>query len=92
MELQRTEMEGLRQKAAEIVAIAIDQKRLSIPEASRYTGIGEDTLRTLCQQKKIPFYRSGQAGSKNGKILFRIETLDKWMEQQEKANCPGWEG
>ncbi|WP_438491060.1 helix-turn-helix domain-containing protein [Paenibacillus sp. IHBB 3054] len=72
------------------LAEVLNQKRLSVTEAAHYTGMSVDTIRTLCQQGQIPFYRSGKAGSKNGKILFRIETLDRWMEQQEKVNCPGW--
>ncbi|OME23453.1 hypothetical protein BSK57_16370 [Paenibacillus odorifer] len=69
----------------------MDQKRLTVPEAARYLGMSEDTVRTLAREKKIPHYRSGKEGSKNARILFRFQTLDRWMEQQERANCKGWE-
>ncbi|MEC0171138.1 helix-turn-helix domain-containing protein [Paenibacillus graminis] len=89
--IQDQVLNELRQQVAEIVAVTIDQKRLTVPEAARYLGMSEDTVRQLAREKKIPHYRSGKEGSKNARILFRFQTLDKWLEQQEKANCKGWE-
>jgi len=84
-------LDELRQQVSEIVAVSVDQKRLTVSEAARYLGMSEDTVRTLAREKKIPHYRSGKEGSKNARILFRFQTLDKWIEQQERANCRGWE-
>ncbi|SCW40191.1 DNA binding domain-containing protein, excisionase family [Paenibacillus tianmuensis] len=89
-------LESIKQQLFEMVlndlrptiAKEIYQRRLTVPEASKYTGISEDTIYTLCREKKIPHYRAGAANSKKPKIFFRIESLDKWMEQQERENCP----
>lgn len=67
-------------------------KRLTVPEAAQHLGMSEDTVRVLCREKKLPHYRAGGSNSTKAKILFRVETLDKWMDQQEKENCVGWEG
>ncbi|WP_411735032.1 helix-turn-helix domain-containing protein [Paenibacillus sp. M2] len=74
------------------MTVTIDQTRLTVPEAARYLGMSEDTVRVLCREKKLPHYRAGGSTSTKAKILFRVETLDKWMDQQEKENCVGWEG
>ncbi|ANY69742.1 hypothetical protein BBD42_27050 [Paenibacillus sp. BIHB 4019] len=73
------------------IATELNQRRLTIPEASQYTGISEDTLYMLCREKSIPFYRAGSSKSRKPKIMFRVESLDRWMSQQEKVNCSGWE-
>ncbi|WP_036633240.1 helix-turn-helix domain-containing protein [Paenibacillus massiliensis] len=88
---QEQALEEVRVEVARIVAVTIDQKRLTVPEAARYLRMSEDTVRELAREKKIPHYRSGKEGSRNARILFRFETLDRWIEQQEKKNCPGWE-
>lgn len=88
---QEQTLDELRQQVADIVTVMVDQKRLTVPEAARYLGMSEDTVRTLARDKEIPHYRSGKAGSKNARILFRLQALDKWIEQQERANCKGWE-
>lgn len=67
------------------------QKRLTTAQAAFYTGLSEDTIYTLCREKQIPHYRGGTETSKKPKILFRKESLDRWMGMQERLNCRGWE-
>jgi len=72
------------------ITISLSQQRLNVSEAAKYIGVSEDTIYTLCREKKIPHYRGGSGLSKKPKIFFRVESLDKWMSVQEIENCPGW--
>jgi excisionase family DNA binding protein len=72
------------------ISVELDQRRLSVREAAQYTRMSEDTVRTLCRENRIPHIRAGSANSKKPIILFRIDSLDKWLLQQEQINCPGW--
>lgn len=49
-------------------------------QAAEYVGISYWLLLRLCKAKKIPFI---QAGSR---FLFRQESLDRWMANQEAIN------
>jgi len=53
---------------------------LNIPEAVKYLRISEWKLRQLVAARAIPHFRPGGAR----RILFRKESLDAWMEQQEQ--------
>ena len=53
----------------------MEQKKiaLTVQEASEYTGIGRNNLRSLLAWEKIPSIRVGK------KILIRIEVLEQFM-------------
>lgn len=53
---------------------------LTVNEASDYTGIGRNSLRTLIAWQKIPVIRIGN------KILIRSEVLDRFLEMNEGRN------
>lgn len=72
------------------ITVELDQRRLNVAEAAQYTAMSEDTIYTLCREKKIPHYKVGSEHSRKPKIVFRVESLDRWMEQQERDNCEGW--
>ena len=48
---------------------------MTVEEASRYSGIGRNTLRQLIDWGLIPVMRIGR------KILIRVETLDLFVEK-----------
>lgn len=49
-------------------------------EAAQYLGIGYWKLLELAKAGKVPHIRL------DGRLLFRRETLDRWMEEQEQAS------
>lgn len=48
---------------------------LNVPEASRYVGISERTLRSLIAERKIKIVRLG------GRILLRLVDIDRFIEK-----------
>lgn len=50
---------------------------LTVNEASEYTGIGRNNLRTLIAWQKLPAIRVGK------KILVRTEALDRFLRENE---------
>lgn len=53
---------------------------LTVREAAERLGVHEDTIYNMVKAKQIPHVRARR------RILFRAETLDSWMSQQEQAN------
>ena len=53
---------------------------LNVNEASKYCGIGRNTLRNLIAWNKLPIIKIGN------KFLIRTETLDKFLLQNEGKN------
>lgn len=64
----------------------LDQRRLTIAEAAKYIGMSEECLYIMCREKEIPHYRVGSKHSRKPKILFRVDSLDAWMLEQENMN------
>ena len=60
----------------------MEQKKiaLTVQEASEYTGIGRNNLRSLLAWEKIPSIRVGK------KILTRIEVLEQFMRLNDGIN------
>ncbi len=60
----------------------MEQKKiaLTVQEASEYTGIGRNNLRSLLAWEKIPSIRVGK------KILIRIEVLEQFMRLNDGIN------
>ena len=50
-------------------------KKVYLAEASRTSGLSIYTLRQLCKQKKICYFRAGEG--LNGKLVFDLDLLDK---------------
>lgn len=55
--------------------------RMTVKEAAAYIGASEYKTYELVRQKKIPHFKLG------AKIVFRKETIDQWIAQQEALNC-----
>lgn len=53
---------------------------LTVREAAERLGVHEDTIYNMVKSKQIPHIRARR------RILFRAETLDQWMAQQEQAS------
>lgn len=66
--------------AENIVDIGRNKTALTVNEASDYTGIGRNSLRTLIAWDKIPVIRIGN------KILIRLEVLDRFLKVNEGKN------
>jgi len=58
-------------------------ERMTVKEAAPYIGASEYKLREMVRDKLVPAYRIGS------KIMFRKNTLDIWIEQQEAQNSAG---
>lgn len=60
----------------------MEQNRIAmtLEEASKYTGIGRNTLRNLITWDKLPVLRVGR------KILIRTDMLDRFVELNEGRN------
>ena len=57
--------------------LSVNKKYLSLPEAAEYLRISDRNLRKLTKNNKIPFYKL------EGKILFKISELDKYIEKNK---------
>lgn len=59
----------------------MQRKTITAQEAAEYIGVHVDTIYTMVRQKEIPHIRVRR------RILFNVNTLDAWMNQQEERNC-----
>lgn len=55
----------------------MERATLNVRETAAYIGISKDLVYGLVRENKIPCVRVGK------RILFRKESIDKWMEEQE---------
>lgn len=53
-------------------------ERMTVKEAAKFLGISEFKLYDMVRLKQIPHFRIG------AKIIFRTETLNNWIEEQEQ--------
>ncbi len=53
---------------------------MTIEEASKYTGIGRNTMRNLVEWGKLPVLKVGR------KVLIKSDILEKFMEVNEGKN------
>ena len=58
----------------------IQRTTLTMREAAEYLGISYWLINQLVKRKQIPCSRVG------GKVLFRREALDKYLNEKEKAS------
>lgn len=56
-------------------------KILSEKELANELGLSSWTIRTLRLQKGMPHFRTA------GRIFYRMETVERWIEKQEKSSC-----
>ena len=53
---------------------------MSVMEATEYLGISKPMLYLLLKTETFPSFRIGK------RVLIRKESLDRWVEEQEKKN------
>lgn len=53
---------------------------LNNKEAAEYLGVSTWLVYELVKRKELPCIRAG------GRILFRVSSLDKWMQEQEEKS------
>jgi len=59
----------------------LQRKTITAQEAADYIGVHIDTIYTMVRQKEIPHIRVRR------RILFKTDTLDAWMNDQESNSC-----
>jgi len=59
---------------------SVARQTVTTREAANYTGISYWKLLEMVKAKQIPHIRAGR------RILFRVESLDRWMTNQELLN------
>lgn len=64
----------------------IKQTTLSTEEAAEYIGISKTLLYTMAKARSIPWFPIGAPGSQKPQMRFRLSSLDRWMDEQERLN------
>lgn len=62
----------------------IEKATLSLEEAAEYVGISKALMYEMAREKRIPCFGIGRAKSQKPSLKFRLSSLDKWMDEQEK--------
>jgi excisionase family DNA binding protein len=58
----------------------MERKTLTVVEVAEMIGVSQDSIYTMVREKQIPHMRV------RARILFRMETICRWMEQLETQN------
>jgi excisionase family DNA binding protein len=53
---------------------------VGLEDAAKLIGISGRTLWTMVDRGEVPHVKLG------GRLLFRVESLDKWLEEREQAS------
>lgn len=61
----------------------MDAKTVNCQQAAKIIGISYWKLLEMCKKGEIPFIGVGKLR------LFRVESLEKWLEEKENQSCPG---
>ena len=64
----------------------IKRATLSAEEAAEYIGISKTLLYSMAKAKSIPWFPIGAPGSQKPQMRFRLSSLDRWMDEQERLN------
>ncbi|KHL95371.1 hypothetical protein QW71_12980 [Paenibacillus sp. IHB B 3415] len=57
---------------------------LSAEEAAEYIGISKTLLYSMAKARSIPWFPIGAPGSQKPQMRFRLASLDRWMDEQER--------
>ncbi|WP_374187294.1 helix-turn-helix domain-containing protein [Priestia aryabhattai] len=58
----------------------MNRQTVTVKEASTYIGVSKDLIYQLVKENKLPHLKLGR------RILFRKNSLDTWMLEQEKTS------
>jgi excisionase family DNA binding protein len=70
----------LKENALNALRVILPRTTLKAKEAAKYLGISYCKLLELAKSRKIPHIRAGS------RVLFRKESLDRWMTDQETSS------
>ncbi|HDR7911768.1 DNA-binding protein [Bacillus cereus] len=59
----------------------MNRQTLNVQEIANYIGVSRDLIYKMVRTNEIPFIRIGK------RLLFRKESIDKWLLSQELGNC-----
>ncbi|MGF9964260.1 helix-turn-helix domain-containing protein [Bacillus rhizoplanae] len=59
----------------------MNRQTLNVQEIANYIGVSRDLIYKMVRMNEIPFIRVGK------RLLFRKESIDKWLLSQELGNC-----
>ncbi|MGH0430943.1 helix-turn-helix domain-containing protein [Bacillus hominis] len=59
----------------------MNRQTLNVQEIANYIGVSRDLIYKMVRTNEIPFIRVGK------RLLFRKESIDKWLLSQELGNC-----
>ncbi|ASA20901.1 helix-turn-helix domain-containing protein [Paenibacillus donghaensis] len=80
-----TQVAAVEKRIMERLSLEKD-KSLTFTEACDHLNMSEYTLRNLCKTKRIPFRTIGVDGSKSPRYVFRLNSLDRWIKEEEDRN------
>jgi excisionase family DNA binding protein len=63
-----------------IPAKSIAPLAVNLATAARLVGLSQRTVRELVRSNVLP---AAQPGGRGGKLIFRVSTLETWLESQE---------
>ena len=55
----------------------VKRSTLTTLEVAKYLGVSQDLIFKMVREKSIPCFRIGR------RILFRVESIDKWITERE---------
>lgn len=55
----------------------VKRNTLTTLEIAQYLGVSQDLIFKMVREKTIPHFRIGR------RILFRVESIDKWITERE---------
>ncbi|WP_339248079.1 helix-turn-helix domain-containing protein [Paenibacillus sp. FSL R10-2796] len=84
-EIVLTQVAAAEKRIMERLSLKKDRS-LTFSEACDHLNMSEYTLRNLCKTKRIPFRTIGAEGSKSPRYIFRSNSLDQWIREEEERN------
>lgn len=57
---------------------SVKRNTLTTIEIAQYLGVSQDLIFKMVREKSIPHFRIGR------RILFRVESIDKWITEREE--------
>jgi excisionase family DNA binding protein len=70
----------VKQLIEEMLKNRVQCQTVTAKEAAVYVGVCQDTLMEEVRKGKVPHTKL------RGRYLFRLASLDRWMDEQEQAN------
>ncbi|EJW14407.1 helix-turn-helix domain-containing protein [Paenibacillus alvei] len=82
-------VDKFKKDVEELYTIRIQRATLNSDQAADYLGICKETLYTLLKEKQIAAIPMGSAKSRKPNYRFRLSSLDKYLDEQERKFING---